>query len=149
MRDVGELFNMLTGSSKQQTHRALLVAPLEDMQHKLMAKIEREIVRQRETGNGHLIFKCNGLTDEEMTVALYRAAQAGVRVDLLVRGVYSVRPGIPGISECMRCTQHRGPVFGAPSLLLFLQWRRRGVVCGERGTDGPQPAPAYRDAVPD
>ncbi len=99
--DVGELFNMLTGSSKQQAHRALLVAPL-DMQHKLIAKIEREIVRQRETGNGHLIFKCNGLTDEEMTAALYRAAQAGVRVDLLVRGVCSVRPGIPGLSECMR-----------------------------------------------
>jgi polyphosphate kinase len=99
--DVGELFNMLTGSSKQQEHRALLVAPL-DMQRKLLAKIEREIVRQRETGNGHLIFKCNGLTDEEMTMALYRAAQAGVRVDLLVRGVCSVRPGIPGLSECMR-----------------------------------------------
>ncbi len=99
--DVGELFNMLTGSSKQQTHRSLLVAPL-DMHRKLMAKIEREVIRQRETGNGHLIFKCNGLTDEEMTMALYRAAQAGVRVDLLVRGVCSVRPGIPGLSECMR-----------------------------------------------
>ena len=99
--DVGELFNMLTGSSKQQGHRALLVAPL-DMQRKLIAKIEREIVRQQESGNGHLIFKCNGLTDEEMVAALYRAAQAGVRVDLLVRGVCSVRPGIPGLSECMR-----------------------------------------------
>ena len=99
--DVGELFNMLTGSSKQQAHRSLLVAPL-DMQHKLINKIEREIERQRKTGNGHLIFKCNGLTDEEMTAALYRAAQAGVRVDLLVRGVCSVRPGIPGLSECMR-----------------------------------------------
>ena len=92
--DVGELFNLLTGSSKQQTHRSLLVAPL-DMQRKLIAKIEREIVRQRETGNGHLIFKCNGLTDEEMTAALYRASQAGVRVDLLVRGVCSVRMRLP------------------------------------------------------
>lgn len=99
--DVGELFNLLTGSSKPQEHRSLLVAPA-DMHRKLMAKIEREIARQQKTGNGHLIFKCNGLTDEEMTMALYRAAQAGVRVDLLVRGVCSVRPGIPGLSECMR-----------------------------------------------
>jgi polyphosphate kinase len=98
--DVGELFNMLTGSSKQQGHRSLLVAPL-DMHRQLLAKIEREIVRQRESGNGRLIFKCNGLTDEEMTIALYRAAQVGVKVDLLVRGVCSVRPGIPGLSECM------------------------------------------------
>ncbi len=98
--DVGELFNLLTGSSKQKAHRALLVAP-GDMHRKLLAKIEREIERQREGGNGHLIFKCNGLTDEEMTAALYRAAQAGVRVDLLVRGVCSVRPGIPGLSDSM------------------------------------------------
>jgi polyphosphate kinase len=97
---VGELFNLLTGSSKQQTHRALLVAP-GDMHRKLLAKIEREIERQREGGNGHLIFKCNGLTDEEMTAALYRASQAGVRVDLLVRGVCSVRPGIGGLSDSM------------------------------------------------
>jgi polyphosphate kinase len=98
--DVAELFNMLTGSSKQQGHRSLLVAPL-DMHRKLLAKIEREIRRQEKHGDGRLIFKCNGLTDEEMTAALYRAAQAGVRVDLLVRGVCSVRPGIPGLSECM------------------------------------------------
>lgn len=99
--DVSELFNVLTGYSDQIEYRKLLVAP--HVMHKaLLAKIEREIARHNAHGDGHLIFKCNGLTDAPMTLALYRAAQAGVRVDLIVRGICSVRPGIPGLSETMQ-----------------------------------------------
>jgi polyphosphate kinase len=99
--DVSELFNVLTGYSDQTRYRRLLVAP-QRLHRALLKKIAREIARHEAHGDGHLIFKCNGLTDEAMTLALYRAAQAGVRVDLIVRGVCSVRPGLPGLSETMQ-----------------------------------------------
>ncbi|HEX2173599.1 MAG TPA: polyphosphate kinase, partial [Dehalococcoidia bacterium] len=99
--DVSELFNVLTGFSDQTTYRKLLVAPHE-LHKALLRKIDREIARHAQAGDGHLIFKCNGLTDEEMILALYRAAQAGVRVDLIVRGACSIRPGLPGLSESLR-----------------------------------------------
>lgn len=99
--DVGELFNLLTGSSTQKVYRRLLVAP-GGMHARLIENIEREIERHRQAGDGHLIFKCNGLLDEKLTLALYRAAQAGVKVDLIVRGVCCIRPGLPGLSESMQ-----------------------------------------------
>jgi polyphosphate kinase len=96
--DVSELFNVLTGYSEQRVYRKLLVAPA-GLRQGVLAKIEREIERHRERGDGRLIFKFNALTDEEMTMALYRAARAGVRVDLIMRGICALRPGIPGLSE--------------------------------------------------
>lgn len=96
--DLSELFNVLTGYSDQTEYRKLLVAP-HGMRIALLEKIEREIARHAAYGDGHLIFKFNALTDETTTMALYRAAQAGVKVDLIVRGICSVRPGIPGLSE--------------------------------------------------
>jgi polyphosphate kinase len=99
--DVSELFNALTGYSDQQDYRKLLVAP-GSMRKALLAKIEREISCQRRGRGGHMILKCNALTDEEITMALYRASQAGVRVDLIVRGICSLRPGIPGLSETVQ-----------------------------------------------
>ncbi len=99
--DVSELFNALTGYSDQTSYRKLLVAPA-GLRQALTEKIEREIEHQRNHGNGHLIFKCNALVDEQITMALYRAAQAGVAIDLIIRGVCSLRPGIPGLSETVR-----------------------------------------------
>ena len=99
--DVSELFNVLTGFSEQTVYRKLLVAP-HSLHTAILERIEREIARHAETGGGHLIFKCNGLTDEAMIIALYRAAQAGVQVDLIVRGICSVRPGIRGLSTNIR-----------------------------------------------
>jgi len=99
--DVSELFNVLTGYSDQRSYRKLLVAPHE-LYGALLAKIERETARQREWGDGHMILKCNGLDDEGIILALYRAAQAGVKIDLLVRGICSLSPGIPGLSETVR-----------------------------------------------
>jgi len=68
----------------------------------LMEKIEREVAHRRQHGNGRLIFKCNALIDERMTMALYRAAQAGVQIELIIRGICSLRPGIAGLSETVR-----------------------------------------------
>ncbi|HZU13872.1 MAG TPA: polyphosphate kinase 1 [Chloroflexota bacterium] len=99
--DATDLFNFLTGYSTQVTYRRFLVAP-SDLREALLAKIEREIEIARRGGQGHLIFKVNSLADREFMRALYRASRAGVRVDLIVRGVCSLRPGIPGVSENIR-----------------------------------------------
>ncbi|HET9921755.1 MAG TPA: polyphosphate kinase 1 [Ktedonobacteraceae bacterium] len=99
--DVSELFNMLTGYSLQTTYRKLLVAPV-NMRQRFEALIEREIRVQQEYGNGRLIFKMNSLVDPEIISLLYSASQAGVQIDLNVRGMCSLRPGVPGVSENIR-----------------------------------------------
>ncbi len=99
--DASELFNYLTGYSKQVKYRKLLVAPL-TMRPGILALIEREIVRHAEHGDGHIIMKMNSLVDPACIAALYRAAQAGVKVDLIIRGVCCLRPGVPGVSEGIR-----------------------------------------------
>ena len=99
--DVSELFNYLTGYSKQTRYRKLLVAPI-SMKPGMLALIEREIKQHRENGGGRLVFKMNALVDPAIIEALYRASGAGVQVDLLVRGICCLRPGVPKVSENIR-----------------------------------------------
>ena len=99
--DVSELFNHLTGYSRQRHYRKLLVAPV-NMRERLMAMIEREAEWARRGKPGRLIFKTNTLSDIPIIRALYAASQAGVRIDLIVRGVCCLRPGVPGLSENVR-----------------------------------------------
>jgi polyphosphate kinase len=99
--DASDLFNYLTGYSQQTRYRKLLVAPIA-LRAGLLALIEREIKQQREHGNGRLVFKMNSLVDPALIEALYRASQAGVKVDLLVRGICCLRPGVPNVSENIR-----------------------------------------------
>ncbi len=101
--DASDLFNYLTGYSSQSTFRRFLVGPV-SLRASLLERIDREIAAHRRSGGGHLIFKMNALVDTEIMKALYRASQAGVRVDLLVRGVCCLRPGLPDISEHIRVT---------------------------------------------
>ncbi len=96
--DAATLFNALTGFARGVSYNKLLVAP-NAMRPALMKRIEREIERHRAGGQGRLVFKCNALVDPEIIAQLYRASQAGVQVDLLVRGMCSLRPGVPGVSE--------------------------------------------------
>ena len=96
--DVTDLFNLLTGYSRQRTYRKLLVAPT-GMRRCIIERIEREVQVQQEHGDGRLIFKMNALVDPEIIHALYRASQAGVRIDLIVRGMCCLRPGVPGVSD--------------------------------------------------
>lgn len=92
--DVSDLFNHMTGYSKQKSYRKLVVAPTELRDHFL------ELVRREsEYGDGHIVAKLNGLVDERMINALYEASQEGTRIDLIVRGVCCLRPGVPGLSE--------------------------------------------------
>jgi polyphosphate kinase len=96
--DVTHLFNYLTGYSAKADYKRLLVSPV-NLRARLEAMIEREIEHQKEGRKGHLIFKTNALVDPAIIRLLYRASQAGVRVQLLVRGICSLRPGLAGISE--------------------------------------------------
>jgi polyphosphate kinase len=96
--DVSDLFNALTGYSHKESYRKLLVAP-GPMRRQLLERIEREITAHKKTGDGHLIFKMNSLVDRACIQALYRASRAGVKVDLLVRGICCLRPGLPGVSD--------------------------------------------------
>ncbi len=99
--DVSDLFNHLTGYSAKKSYRKLLVAP-----HSIRSGLERlvhaEMQRHKEHGDGHLIFKMNALEDAGMIRLLYEASQAGVEIDLIVRGVCALRPGLAGISETIR-----------------------------------------------
>jgi polyphosphate kinase len=99
--DASALFNLLTGYSRQSSYSKLLVAPL-GIRKGIIERIEREIALHLEHGNGYLIFKMNSLVDPEVIHALYRASQAGVRVDLIVRGICCLRPGVEGVSETIR-----------------------------------------------
>jgi len=101
--DATDLFNYLTGYSAKESYRKLLVAPI-NLRSRMEALIQREIDHQLRGEPGHLIFKVNSLVDKAMIQHLYRASQAGVMVDLLVRGICCLRPGLPGISENIRVT---------------------------------------------
>ncbi|MGI9647161.1 MAG: polyphosphate kinase 1 [Acidimicrobiia bacterium] len=96
--DVSDVFNSLTGYSRQEEFRKLLVAPAA-LREELEWRIEREIAIHETLGNGHLAFKMNALIDRELIAMLYKASQAGVRVDLQVRGICALRPGVPGVSD--------------------------------------------------
>ncbi len=93
--DATDLFNSLTGYSKKADYRKLLVAPV-TMRDRIAALIRREIGHG---ANGHLIFKMNALEDKQMIQLLYEASRAGVKVDLIVRGLCCLRPGLPGVSD--------------------------------------------------
>jgi polyphosphate kinase len=99
--DATELFNFLTGYAMHETHDELLVAP-RTVRSGLEALIRREIAHAHAGRGGHLIFKANSLVDADIARLLYEACRAGVRVDLLIRGMCIVRPGVRGVSETMR-----------------------------------------------
>ena len=102
--DIADLFNALTGYSKKTSYRKLLVShgTMGTMRKEIIARIDREIERQKTHGDGYLAFKLNALVDEACIVALYRASQAGVKIDLVVRGVCCLRPEVPGVSDNIR-----------------------------------------------
>ena len=101
--DVSDLFNALTGYSDKGTYRRLLVAP-RTMRQQIIARIEREMARHQEHGDGYIAFKMNALVDTKCIQALYRASQAGVAIDLQVRGICCLSPGVPGVSETITVT---------------------------------------------
>ena len=101
--DVTHFFNALTGYSRKNEPRELLIAPV-NMRQRLEELILREIALQEKGAGGHLILKMNALEDPQMIRLVYRASQAGVKVDLLVRGLCCLRPSVSGFSENIRVT---------------------------------------------
>ena len=99
--DASEIFNYLTGYSNQKDYRSLLVAPVQ-LRSRLTELIMREAEHASAGRPARMIIKVNAITDDQMIRVLYRASQAGVSMDLLVRGICSLRPGIPGISDNIR-----------------------------------------------
>jgi polyphosphate kinase len=99
--DATDLFNYLTGYSAETHFRKLLVAPF-NIRQRLVEMIEREVKHSERGEIAHLIFKMNSLEDAGMIEMLYRASHAGVKIDLLVRGLCCLRPGLPGISDNIR-----------------------------------------------
>ena len=96
--DLTRLFNQLSGIAPRSRFKRLLVAP-RTVRSGLVEHIEAEVVRHEKSGKGHIIFKLNSIVDEQTIDALYRASQAGVLVDIWVRAICALRPGVEGMSE--------------------------------------------------
>lgn len=99
--DASELFNFLTGYSQRQDWKKLIVAPM-DLADKVVALIDRERANAEAGRPARIIAKMNALVEPDAIEALYAAARAGVRIDLIVRGICCLRPGVPGVSENIR-----------------------------------------------
>ncbi len=127
--DVSDLFNSLTGYSLKQEYRKLLVAP-GTMRQQILNRIEREIKRHQQNGDGYLAFKMNSLVDKRCIQALYRASQAGVKVDLQVRGICCLRPSVPGVSENITVTSIVGRFLEHPRIFFFRNGGEEDILLG-------------------
>ena len=99
--DLTDLFNFLTGHSRQKSYRKILVAPV-SMRDRMTEMIYREIEHCRNGGNGRIVAKMNALVDIAIIETLYEASREGVEIDLIIRGICCLKPGIPGVSENIR-----------------------------------------------
>ncbi|MDQ3181208.1 MAG: polyphosphate kinase 1 [Acidobacteriota bacterium] len=99
--DITDLFNFLTGYSYQTEYRQLLVAPI-NLRERMLELINRETEHKSNGKDAHIMVKINSLTDDKIVLALYRASQAGVKIDLIIRGICVLRPGIEDLSENIR-----------------------------------------------
>ena len=97
-KDASNLFNYLTGYSKQKSFNKLLVAPI-TLRRKVLKLIDDEIRSHKENNNGYILFKNNSVVDEEVILKLYQASKAGVKIDLLTRGICRLRPQVEGLSD--------------------------------------------------
>jgi len=127
--DVTDLFNVLTGVAKKDRYKELLVAPV-SMRSGILELIEDEIERHRAHGDGRIIIKCNACVDPEMIRALYQASQAGVPIDLIVRGMCSLQPGVPGFSESIQVRSIVGRYLEHSRIFCFGQGEREQYYIG-------------------
>eukprot|EP00871_Galdieria_phlegrea_P001200 jgi/Galph1/2080/GphlegSOOS_G744.1 len=138
--DIQDLFNVFTGISRKKSYRKLLVSPM-FMLDQFLNLIEVEIENARQGKPAHIVAQMNGLTESRITCKLYEASKAGVQIDLIVRGMCRVRPGIPGKSETIRVIsilgrflQHARVFFfmnhgGQPKFFIgSADWRSRNLI---------------------
>ncbi|MCI0472223.1 MAG: polyphosphate kinase 1 [Ignavibacteria bacterium] len=118
INDASDLFNYLTGFSKKKGYRKFLVAPY-TMRKSFIKFIENEIDSHEKNGNGRIIIKANSLVDDKVIMKLYQASQAGVKVDLIIRGICRLRPGIPELSKNIRVISIVGRFLEHSRVYLF------------------------------
>ena len=127
--DVSDLFNYLTGYSAKRDYRKLLVAPI-NLRERMTERIEREIEHAKRGEPAHIVFKFNALLDKQIIMHLYRASQAGVKVDLLVRGICCLKPGVPGLSEHIRVISTLGRFLEHSRIFWFRNGGEEEVLLG-------------------
>ncbi|MEA2007948.1 MAG: polyphosphate kinase 1 [Chloroflexota bacterium] len=127
--DLSNLFNALTGYSLNEKYNKLLVAPGK-MREQLIARIDREIEQHQKDGNGHIALKMNSLVDKPCIKALYRASQAGVKVDLQPRGICCLRPGVEGVSENITVTSIVGRFLEHTRIYYFRNGGEEEIIIG-------------------
>ncbi len=145
-QDLTRLFNQLSGIAPRSRFKRLLVAP-RSVRSGLIDLIDAEIEHeQRQPGTGHIAWKVNSIVDEQLIDALYRASQAGVQVQLWVRGICALRPGVPGLSENIEVRSILGRFLEHSRVFLFGARRRHRGADRQRRHDAPQPRPPGRGA---
>jgi len=127
--DVAEMFNFLTGYGRPAGYRRLLVSPT-TMRDSILGEIEATIEAHRAGEEARIALKMNALVDARCIQALYEASQAGVRVDLNVRGVCCLRPGVPGVSENIRVVSIVGRFLEHSRIYAFLRGEEARVLTG-------------------
>lgn len=127
--DASDLFNFLTGYSTQHMYRKLLVAPV-NLREQFESLILREIEFAKKGKPAHLIFKMNAITDPGVIQLLYRASQAGVKVDLIVRGICCLRPGVKGVSENIQVISVVGRYLEHSRIYYFLNGGAEEIYLG-------------------
>src|SRR6266480_4784492 len=127
--DATELFNYLTGYSQQQNYRRLLISPV-NLREKLMALIERETANAKAGRPARIIAKLNRLADPRIIQALYDASAAGVEIDLIVRGICMLRPGVPKLSENIRVRSIVGRFLEHSRILYFANDGKEEIYIG-------------------
>ena len=127
--DATELFNYLTGFSQQTEYRRLLVAPV-NLRERVTALIEREMEHHKNGRPARIIAKINSLTDTKLIRELYEASQAGLPIDLIVRGVCTLRPGVPGLSESITVRSIVGRFLEHSRVFYFLNGGEEAVYIG-------------------
>lgn len=127
--DATDLFNYLTGYSSKNEYSKLIVAPI-NLRRSMEELIKREIAIQEKGGEGYLVFKINSIVDKKMIQLLYKASQAGVKIDLFVRGICCLRPGLPKISENIRVTSIVGRFLEHSRIYYFKNGGKEEIYLG-------------------
>jgi len=128
-QDISELFNYLTGFSKQTKYRKLLVAPV-NLREGILQRIRNEIALHKKDRPGRIIWKLNALVDPEVIEALYEASNAGVKIDLIVRGICCLKPGVAGMSENIRVVSIVGRFLEHSRVYYFNRGGKPDVLIG-------------------
>jgi len=127
--DLTDLFNVLTGFASPAGYRKLIVAP-RGMRERFIALIRREIAHRKEGAPARIVAKMNALVDPDLIAALYEASGAGVTIDLIVRGICCLRPGLPGVSDSIRVISVVGRFLEHSRAFYFLNGGEEEVYIG-------------------